>query len=925
MRTMDRWVAPSVDSIMDRAASLLESSTRLFAASGAYAGEAAEALEIDIDAKVDLDGAEQVVVDDAGLDDSDDEAAASARSKAAEAGVLASTARASADGDSSGESEQELSIARELASAQKTQIERLESQLTELTRVQAAPASRTGVLEAELARQEALLAASEAYAAQSLAQLDERVAEYERELASSNSKFEEAHKELAQARAKGREPVAAQQRSADPEPRERGLDPAELARRVAALQEELEQARRASAAAQEASELVRARAAQLEQQLAYSARELEQARHAHAAATMEAELSRVRAFKLEERLAYEAGELGQARSALAAAAGEAQAARERAAWLEQQLGSNAADGNAAVTALEAALSEARAEADLATCSLAAERERELSDARTALQRAAAEQSTLVADSTARERELEAELKRAAAAQAEVVSSAEGRERQFMRRFADLEEQLRSAAGGEAALRVVHATSLSSARHEQEREQELRRKTEARAEHLLGELAGSERSRRELLEERGAAQSALNTALVDLERELELRRHAQAHAERLESELGGARRARRELEEAHSAAIGAAQAALGEARLDLKREVEHGRRAQLQAEQLKVELANAGEVRLTLQAAHTAAVVAAQAALDETRLDLKREFELRRLATARAEQLGDELASAEQFRLKLEAAHAEALAAQTRELRGQLAESRRRAAELETAVAAGRGALATAELDKAALLAGAELAAAEHGAVRAQLARSGHAVREPAQSGSGQHDVEALLLQVKSELRGHLTSVVDDLVRSTQNDRRARGLARLLAAKQLRAGRRAALLRALLRLAAARPVRPRGGSSAQERAGQWQQRTAAYDSPRPERRPSAGRLKAGSRAELSSFALASPASSPMLFSSPERRTTWRCRYLARGLQRLALTHQLQLVRLALQRWRQAALVGRRRPDSSARHGEPHPTS
>jgi hypothetical protein len=38
------------------------------------------------------------------------------------------------------------------------------------------------------------------------------------------------------------------------------------------------------------------------------------------------------------------------------------------------------------------------------------------------------------------------------------------------------------------------------------------------------------------------------------------------------------RARRELEEAHSAAIGAAQAALGEARLDLKREVEHGPRS-----------------------------------------------------------------------------------------------------------------------------------------------------------------------------------------------------------------------------------------------------------------------------------------------------------------------------------------------------------
>jgi hypothetical protein len=49
---------------------------------------------------------------------------------------------------------------------------------------------------------------------------------------------------------------------------------------------------------------------------------------------------------------------------------------------------------------------------------------------------------------------------------------------------------------------------------------------------------------------------------------------------LESEeLAGRRgRARRELEEAHSAAIGAAQAALGEARLDLKREVEHGPRS-----------------------------------------------------------------------------------------------------------------------------------------------------------------------------------------------------------------------------------------------------------------------------------------------------------------------------------------------------------
>jgi hypothetical protein len=58
---------------------------------------------------------------------------------------------------------------------------------------------------------------------------------------------------------------------------------------------------------------------------------------------------------------------------------------------------------------------------------------------------------------------------------------------------------------------------------------------------------------------------------------------------------------------------------------------------------------------------------------------------------------------------------------------------------------------------------------------------------------------------------------------------------------------------------------------------------------------------------------------MLFSSPpfERRTTWRCRYLARGLQRLAVTHQVQLVRLALQRWRQAAFLTHRRPDSWSR--------
>ena len=139
-------------------------------------------------------------------------------------------------------------------------------------------------------------------------------------------------------------------------------------------------------------------------------------------------------------------------------------------------------------------------------------------------------------------------------------------------------------------------------------------------------------------------------------------------------------------------------------------------------------------------------------------------------------------------------------------------------------------------------------------------------------------------------------------------------------------RRAGALTAPSEGRAARPQRTRGETSAQERLGQQprqQQRaraaegrelrnkrvdystassTAAYDSPRPEHG-----LSGDVHTEPSSFTLMSPASKPILFSSPpfERRTTWRCRYLARGLQRLAVTHQVQLVRLALQRWRQAA--------------------